>query len=105
MKKLSFKNFIAKGIIISMLTLIISVMPLHAKEISTLSMQYISKPIVAELKYEAKEKTSLENPVIDPNFNVMRNNEIGKSKAIPLVVGILIIAIIAPIATWYYFNN
>ncbi len=61
--------------------------------------------ILASLKYEAKEPTSLENPVTDPNFNVMRNKEIGKSKAIPLVVGVLIVAIAAPIATWMYFSN
>ena len=41
----------------------------------------------------------------DPNFNVMRNQELGKSRAIPLVVGVLVIAIAAPIATWMYFSN
>ena len=59
----------------------------------------------ATLDYEAKENTTLQQPITDPNFNVMRNQELGKSKAIPLVVGILLIAIITPIATWYYFNN
>ncbi len=61
--------------------------------------------LIAALKYEAKEPTSLENPVTDPNFNVMRKKELGKTKAIPLVVGVLIIAIAAPIATWMYFSN
>ncbi len=61
--------------------------------------------LFAALKYEAKEPTSLENPVTDPNFNVMRNKELGKATAIPLVVGILVIAIAAPIATWIYFSN
>ena len=59
----------------------------------------------AALKYEVKEPTSLENPVTDPNFNKMRDKEINKSFAIPLVVGVLIIAIVAPIATWMYFSN
>ena len=61
--------------------------------------------VIAALKYEVKEPTSLENPVTDPNFNVMRNKELGKSRAIPLVIGILVIAIVAPIATWMYFSN
>ena len=69
------------------------------------SIQSIQTNVIAALKYEVKEPTSLENPVTDPNFNVMRNKELGKSKAIPLVVGILILAIAAPIATWMYFSN
>ena len=80
-------------------------MPLSAKVITTSSMQYIQKPIVAELKYEVKEKTSLENPVIDPNFNVMRNKDMNSIQAIILVGGILIIAVAAPIAAWWYFSK
>ncbi len=62
-------------------------------------------PVIAALKYEAKDPTSLQNPITDPNFNVMREKELGKSLAIPLVVGVLIIAVIAPIAAWIYFSN
>ncbi len=78
----------------------------NASEISSSSSSIgLKTNILAELKYEVKEPTSLQNPVTDPNFNVMRKQELGKSKAIPLVVGVLIVAIVAPIATWMYFSN
>ncbi len=60
---------------------------------------------IATLNYETKESTSLTDPITDPNFNVMRNKEIGKSFAIPLVVGILLLAIAAPLVTWWYFSK
>ena len=64
-----------------------------------------SSPIFAELKYEIKESTSLTDPITDPNFNVMRTKELGKATAIPLVLGVLILAIAAPLATWWYFSK
>ena len=60
---------------------------------------------LATLKYEVKESTSLTDPITDPNFNVMRTKELGKSRAIPLVVGVLILAIVAPLATWWFFSK
>ena len=69
--------------------------PTYALDTSgDITIQNLHTNLIAALKYEVKEPTSLENPVTDPNFNVMRNKEIGKSRAIPLVVGILIIAIV-----------
>ena len=64
----------------------------------------ISIPFAA-LKYEIKESTSLIDPITDPNFNVMRKKELGRSMAIPLVIGILLIAIAAPLATWWFFSK
>ena len=60
---------------------------------------------IATLNYEVKESTSLTDPITDPNFNVMRTKELGKSRAIPLVVGVLILAIVAPLATWWFFSK
>ena len=59
----------------------------------------------AALKYEIKESTSLVDPITDPNFNVMRKKELGRSMAIPLVIGVLIIAVFAPLATWWFFSK
>ena len=60
---------------------------------------------LAVLNYEEKDSTSLKDPIIDPNFNVMRTKELSKFKAIPLVVGVLVLAIIAPVVTWIYFSK
>ncbi len=80
--------------------------PAYSLEEHTSNMTMVfDTDFIATLKYEAKDPTTLQNPVTDPNFNVMRNKELGRSRAIPLVVGVLIIAIIAPIATWMYFSK
>ncbi|WP_269622923.1 hypothetical protein [Prochlorococcus marinus] len=57
------------------------------------------------LNYEAKDPTTLNNPVIDPNFNVMRKKELNKGLAIPLVVGILLLAVAAPLGAWWFFSK
>ena len=83
----------------------------YAKTIDALEFNHINnnsnliQKDFATLNYEVKETTSLEDPITDPNFNVMRKKELGKAKAIPLVVGVLILAIAAPLATWYYFSK
>ena len=59
----------------------------------------------AALNYEVKESTSLTAPITDPNFNVMRKKELGRSLAIPLVIGVLIVANAAPLATWWFFSK
>ncbi len=60
---------------------------------------------LATLQYEAKEPSTLNAPITDPNFNTMRNKEMGKSFAVPLVVSILFLAVVAPLATWWYFSK
>ncbi len=44
--------------------------------------------------------STLEAPVTDPNFNVMRNGDTETSKAKFYVVGLISIAAIVPLATW-----
>ncbi len=69
------------------------------------SSHTLNPTTLAVANYEVKESTSLTDPVTDPNFNVMRKKELGKAFAIPLVAGILLIAIAAPLATWWYFSK
>ncbi len=59
----------------------------------------------ASLNYEVKESTSLDNPVVDPNFNTLRNKDMNKIQAIILVGGIILIATLAPLITWWYFSR
>ena len=80
--------------------------PTSAISATTRFNQFHSNSIpFAALKYEIKESTSLTDPITDPNFNVMRKKELGRSMAIPLVIGVLIIAIVAPLATWWFFSK
>ena len=77
----------------------------YAKDISNIN-RYIGvtqqKNIV---NYEKSQPSSIDNPVVDPNFNVMRSNDTESSTAIYIVIGLLIAATIIPLATWWYFSK
>ncbi len=88
------------------LSLLIFINPVKVQAQSNFDTLYLNnRTLIAELKYEAKEKTSLKNPVVDPNFNIMRNQDMNKFQAIFLVGAIIILAIAAPIAAWVYFSK
>ena len=55
--------------------------------------------------YEKSQPSSIDNPVVDPNFNVMRSKDTESSTATYIVVGLLIAATIIPLATWWYFSK
>ena len=55
--------------------------------------------------YEKSQPSSIDNPVIDPNFNVMRSKDTESSTATYIVIGLLIAATIIPLATWWYFSK
>ncbi len=57
------------------------------------------------INYEKSQPSSIDNPVVDPNFNVMRSNDAESSTATYIVVGLLIAATIIPLATWWYFSK
>ena len=57
------------------------------------------------INYEKSQPSSIDNPVIDPNFNVMRSKDTESSTATYIVVGLLIAATIIPLATWWYFSK
>ena len=57
------------------------------------------------INYEKSQPSSIDNPVVDPNFNVMRSQDTESSTATYIVVGLLIAATIIPLATWWYFSK
>ena len=57
------------------------------------------------INYEKSQPSSIDNPVVDPNFNVMRSNDTESSIATYIVIGLLIAATIIPLATWWYFSK
>ena len=57
------------------------------------------------INYEKSQPSSIDNPVVDPNFNVMRSNDTSSSTASYIVIGLLIAATIIPLATWWYFSK
>ena len=57
------------------------------------------------INYEKSQPSSIDNPVVDPNFNVMRSQDTNSSTATYIVIGLLIAATIIPLATWWYFSK
>ena len=55
--------------------------------------------------YEKSQPSSIDNPVVDPNFNTMRAKDTQSSTATFIVIGLLIAATIIPLATWWYFSK
>ena len=71
----------------------------NIKEVYVLAQQ---KTII---NYEKSQPSSIDNPVVDPNFNVMRSKDTESSTATYIVIGLLIAATIIPLATWWYFSK
>ena len=57
------------------------------------------------INYEKSQPSSIDNPVVDPNFNAMRAQDAESSTATYIVVGLLVAATIIPLATWWYFSK
>ena len=57
------------------------------------------------INYEKSQPSSIDNPVVDPNFNRMRASDTESSTAIYIVIGLLVAATIIPLATWWYFSK
>ncbi len=101
-KRISLSIFISFSLFI-LISLTLPVQALTAKQ-ALQSVPQLST-YLSSLQYEAKESSPLTSPITDPNFNTMRNKEMGKSFAVPLVVGTLVLAVVAPLATWWYFSK
>ena len=57
------------------------------------------------INYEKSQPSSIDNPVVDPNFNTMRADDAESSTATYIVVALLVAATIIPLATWWYFSK
>ena len=58
------------------------------------------------INYEKSQPSSIDNPVVDPNFNAMRDEDAeSSSTSTYIVIGLLVAATIIPLATWWYFSK
>ena len=93
-------SFIITGLIF---ILIPSTTP--AESVSGLNAFFAVNQQKTVINYEKSQPSSIDNPVVDPNFNVMRSNDTESSTATYIVIGLLIAATIIPLATWWYFSK
>ena len=77
----------------------------YAEGISNIERFFIVTQQKNIINYEKSQPSSIDNPVVDPNFNVMRSKDTESSTAIYIVIGLLIAATIIPLATWWYFSK
>ena len=77
----------------------------YAEGISNINNIFIVTQQKTNINYEKSQPSSIDNPVVDPNFNVMRSKDTESSTATYIVIGLLIAATIIPLATWWYFSK
>ena len=102
------KSIINKYLISTLFTgLIIILTPTttFADGISDINKLFVVTQQKTIINYEKSQPSSIDNPVVDPNFNVMRSEDAESSTATYIVIGLLIAATIIPLATWWYFSK
>ena len=77
----------------------------YAENFSNINKIFLASQPKATINYEKSQPSSIDNPVVDPNFNVMRSSDTESSTATYIVIGLLIAATIIPLATWWYFSK
>lgn len=101
------KKFLNKAFSIVSLILFLTVAPIQSYATSYSSL--FDNFLVSQQKtinYEKSQPSAIDNPVVDPNFNVMRTTDMeSSSSATYIVVALLLIASIVPLATWYFSRS
>tara|TARA_Y100001978_G_scaffold137450_1_gene122906 strand:- start:136 stop:453 length:318 start_codon:yes stop_codon:yes gene_type:complete len=101
------KKFLNKTISIFSLVFFLTITPIQSFAISSSSL--FDNFLVTQQKainYEKSQPSAIDNPVVDPNFNVMRTTDMDSSStATYIVVALLLIASIVPLATWYFSKS
>jgi len=93
-------SFIFTGLIF-----ILNPLTSHANEIPNINEYFGITQQKTVINYEKSQPSSIDNPVVDPNFNTMRSKDTESSTATYIVIGLLIAATIIPLATWWYFSK
>ena len=90
-----------------MIGFLIIALPLgtYAGEFNNITDLFIVSQQKTIINYEKSQPSSIDNPVVDPNFNAMRAEDAESSTATYIVIGLLVAATIIPLATWWYFSK
>jgi len=93
------------SIIVTGLIFILIPTTTYAEGITNINRIFVVASQKNIINYEKSQPSSIDNPVVDPNFNVMRSKDTNSSTATYIVIGLLIAATIIPLATWWYFSK
>ena len=101
---LNFNKYLFSFIVTGLIFILIPATT-YAEGVSNINRIFVATQQKTIINYEKSQPSSIDNPVVDPNFNVMRSNDTLSSTATYIVVGLLIAATIIPLATWWYFSK
>ena len=99
-----FNKYLFSFIVTGLLLLLIPTTT-YAEGVNNLNRFFVVTQQKTIINYEKSQPSSIDNPVVDPNFNTMRSKDTESSTASYIVIGLLIAATIIPLATWWYFSK
>ena len=102
--KLNINKYLFSFIVTSTIFILIP-STTYAESVSSINHLFGVAQQKTVINYEKSQPSSIDNPVVDPNFNVMRSKDTESSTATYIVIGLLIAATIIPLATWWYFSK
>ena len=104
MKNIIYKPFFS----IVMIVFLFIALPIstYAESLNNIGDLFIVGQQKTIINYEKSQPSSIDNPVVDPNFNSMRDVDAESSTtSIYIVIGLLVAATLIPLATWWYFSK
>ena len=104
MQNIIYKTFFS----ILMISYLFIALPIstYAESFNNINDLFIVGQQKTIINYEKSQPSSIDNPVVDPNFNAMRNVDAESSTtSIYIVIGLLVAATLIPLATWWYFSK
>ena len=93
--KLSINKYLLSSIVIGLIFILIPTTTYAEGSISINKLIGVTQQKTIN-NYEKSQPSSIDNPVVDPNFNVMRSKDTESSTATYIVIGLLIAATIIP---------
>ena len=101
---LNIKKYLFSFIVTGLIFILIPTTT-YAEGVRNLNRLFVVTQQKTIINYEKSQPSSIDNPVVDPNFNVMRSKDTESSTATYIVIALLIAATIIPLATWWYFSK
>ena len=100
------KKFFNKFFSICVLVITLSTFPLESLANNIINInQTVLLAQQNVINYEKSQPSAIDNPVVDPNFNVMRGSDMNSSSATYFVIALLVLAAIVPLASWFFSKS
>ena len=102
------KNFLNKALSFILIIFSLTFAPIQSYALNSSSIfnQFLVSQQKTVINYEKSQPSAIDNPVVDPNFNVMRSTDMeSSSTATYIVIALLFVASAVPLATWYFSKS